>query len=87
MATSIITCAAELAIKKAVVLIHFFSVTVISQKALIGLQDRIPTRAVSSPQATLTAPIIFVAKSIPGVGKSERYSSKMEILMTTIAMA
>lgn len=58
-----------------------------SQKAFTGLQDRIPTRAVSIPQATLVAPMIFVAKSIPGVGKSERYNSKMETLINNIAMA
>ena len=87
MATSMTTCTAELAMKKAVVFMHFFSVTVMSQKALIGRQDIIPTRTVSIPQAILTAPIIFVAKSIPGVGKSDRYSSKMETLITTIAMA
>jgi hypothetical protein len=87
IAISITTCTAELAMKNAVVLMHFFSVTVMSQNALTGLQDRIPTRAVSKAQAILVAPIILVAKSIPGVGKSERYKSKMETLITTMAMA
>jgi hypothetical protein len=87
MAISITTCTAELAMKNAVVLIHFLSVTVMSQKALTGLQDRIPTRAVSNAQAMLIVPMIFVAKLMPGVGKSERYKSKMDILITTIAMA
>jgi hypothetical protein len=81
------TWTAELAIKKAVVLMHFLSVTVMSQKAFTGLQDRMPTKAVSIPHAILIAPMIFVAKSIPGVGKSERYNSKMETLITAIAMA
>jgi hypothetical protein len=58
-----------------------------SQKALTGLQDKMPTRAVSIPHAILIAPMIFVAKSIPGVGKSERYNSKMEILINTIVVA
>jgi hypothetical protein len=73
--------------KKAVVLMHFLSVTVISQKAFTGLQDRIPTKAVSNAQVMLVAPMILVAKSIPGVGKSERYRSKMETLITTMAIA
>lgn len=87
MAISITTCTAELAMKNAVVLMHFLSVTVMSQNALTGLQDKMPTRAVSNAQAMLIAPIILVAKFMPGVGKSERYKSKMEILITTIAMA
>jgi hypothetical protein len=58
-----------------------------SQKAFTGLQERTPTRAVSNPHATLIAAMIFVASWIPGVGKSERYKSKIEILMTTMAMA
>ena len=84
---SITTWSAEFAMKKAVVLIHVFSFTLRSQNALTGVQEKMPTSAVSIPHATLIAPMIFVAKSIPGVGKSERYSSKMEILITAIAMA
>lgn len=84
---SIITCSAEFAMKKAVVLIHFFSVTAMSQKALTGVQEKMPTRTVSVPHAMLIAPIIFVAKSTPGVGKRERYSSKIDTLITAMATA
>ena len=73
--------------KKAVVLMHFFCLIVMSQKAFTGLQDRTPTRLVSKPHATLITAMIFVANWIPGVGKSERYKSKIETLTTTMAMA
>lgn len=66
------TCAVEFAMKKAVVLMQVRSLTVRSQKALTGVHEKVPTKAVSIPHAILIAPMIFVAKSIPGVGKSER---------------
>ena len=87
MVMSIMTCIAEFPMKKAVVLIHFFCVTAMSQKALTGVQEKMPTRAVSVPHAILIVPIIFVAKSIPEVGKSERYRSKIDTLITAIATA
>ena len=66
------TCNAEFAMKNTVVLMHFFCVTLMSQKARTGLQEKTPTMTVSVAQAMLMAPIILVASLMSDVGNSER---------------
>ena len=87
MATSNTTPIDEFTRYHILVLIHTGFGIITSQNAWTGEQEKMPTKALSIPHPMHNTPIIFTARLIPRVGKSDRKSRRIDTLITERAMA